>query len=58
MLLTTLLHANQDEVIDSFYNLSNPPKEAMDKHMEKIAEVKLSMGHKYRLARPMPKVKK
>lgn len=58
MLLTTLLHANQDDLLNSLYNLSNPSKEEMDKHMEKVAQVKLSMGHKYRLSRPMPKVQK
>ena len=43
------------EIIVDFRKLSNPPQSEIDKHAQKVQEVIQQLGHKYRLARPMPK---
>jgi hypothetical protein len=44
------------EMIVDFRNLSNPPKSEIEKHAQKVQEVIQQLGHKYRLARPMPRI--
>lgn len=46
------------EMIVDFRKLSNPPQSEIDKHAQKVQEVIQQLGHKYRLARPMPRINK
>jgi hypothetical protein len=48
---------NDDDMITSLYGLLNPDPEELKKRDEKIAELINSMGFKYRLSRPMPRIK-
>jgi hypothetical protein len=45
-----------NEILKDFRHLSPPPKEALDKRNELVKALVAQMGHKYRLATPMPRV--
>ena len=45
------------EIIKDFRMLSAPPAEAIAKREEQIKEMIEKLGHKYRLSKPMPKIK-
>ena len=45
-----------NEILKDFRHLSPPPKEAIDKRNELVKALVAQMGHKYRLATPMPRV--
>lgn len=45
-------------VLSDFRLLSAPPTEKVAEMQEQIRIIKNAMGHKYRLARSMPKIKK
>ena len=45
------------EMIKDFKRLSPPPAEKVAEMMEQIRIIKNAMGYKYRLSRPMPKIK-
>ena len=46
------------ELINDFRMLSSPPAEEMAKREQQITEMIEKLGHKYRLSKPMPKIKK
>jgi hypothetical protein len=43
-------------LINDFMKLSKPPAEAIAKREEAVKQIIQQMGHKYRLARPMPRI--
>jgi hypothetical protein len=45
-----------NEILKDFRHLSPPPKDAIDKRNELVKALVAQMGHKYRLATPMPRV--
>lgn len=44
------------EMIVDFRNLSKPPQSEIDKHAQKVSQLIQQLGHRYRLARPMPRI--
>lgn len=44
-------------VLNNFYRLSAPPKEEVEKHQQRVAEVIAKMGHRYVLSKPMPRIR-
>ncbi|MEN9757104.1 MAG: hypothetical protein RL755_1291 [Pseudomonadota bacterium] len=44
-------------ILNDFRHLSPPPAEKVAEMMEQIRIIKNAMGYKYRLSRPMPKIK-
>jgi hypothetical protein len=44
------------QMLNDFRYLTPPPKEALDKRNELVKALVAQMGHKYRLATPMPRV--
>lgn len=44
-------------LLDNFYKLSAPPKDAMKKREKRVAEIVAQMGHKYALSKSMPRIR-
>jgi hypothetical protein len=57
MLLSIFLKPDIDEVLDNFYKFPRPDEASLKKRDKQVKQIIEDMGHKYRLARPMPKVK-
>lgn len=57
MLLNIFLKPDIDLVLDNFYKFPKPDETALKKRDKQVKQIIEDMGHKYRLARPMPKVK-
>lgn len=57
MLLNIFLKPDMDLVLNCFYKFPNPDVSELQKREVKVKQIIEDMGHKYRLARPMPKVK-
>ena len=46
-----------DLVLDNFYKMPSPDVATLKKREKQVKQIIEDMGHKYRLARPMPKVR-
>lgn len=44
-------------IMKHFHKMPPPPKEAMERREQEVKEVIARMGHKYCLAKPMPRVR-
>jgi hypothetical protein len=51
------IYSNNGGTIDSVYKIIKTDFDAVKLREEKVAELIKSMGHKYILSRPMPRVK-
>ena len=57
MLLNIFLKPDMDLVLDNFYKMPSPDVATLKKREKQVKQIIEDMGHKYRLARPMPKVR-
>lgn len=57
MLPNIFLKHDADLVLDNFYKFPNPDMATLKKREKQIKQIIEDMGHKYRLARPMPRVR-
>jgi len=44
-------------LLNNFYKLSAPPAVAVKKREKRVAEIVAQMGHKYALAKSMPRIR-
>jgi hypothetical protein len=57
MLPNIFLKHDADLVLDNFYKFPNPDMATLKKREKQVKQIIDDMGHKYRLARPMPRVR-